>query len=286
MTSSSELLLSMLLAQGASQQTPVFGTSVEVVRVDVAALRGGEPIGGLKAEDFEVRDNGVRQRVEAALEQEVALAATLVLDLSASVYGERLLGLREGAVAFIDGLTPKDRAALVCFSDQVSLRAEPTADFARVREVARTVEGSGTTALRDALFSALLLSSEGGHRTAVVVFSDGIDNMSWLSEDAVVETADRSDAVVYALVAPTPAGTVAANRNFLRRVVSTTGGQLWDTASGADLRATFHSALQHIRSRYLLSYVPTGVATAGWHKLEVKGRRKGAKVLARRGYFR
>jgi thioredoxin-like negative regulator of GroEL len=37
-------------------------------------------------------------------------------------------------------------------------------------------------------------------RSAVVVFSDGVDNASWLSEEAVEQTARRSPSVVYAVV--------------------------------------------------------------------------------------
>jgi len=37
--------------------------------------------------------------------------------------------------------------------------------------------------------------------------------------------------------------------------------------------------------RYLISYSPQGVSGAGWHRLEVRVKGRGATVKARPGYF-
>lgn len=68
-------------------------------------------------------------------------------------------------------------------------------------------------------------------------------------------------------------------------MASATGGRIWDAESAADLRPTFLAVLQHIRSRYVLSYVPTSMAS-GWHDLDVRVRGKKAQTLARPGYYR
>ena len=52
------LLAAALLAASAPQAPPVFRAEVDVVRVEVLVTRGGVPVRGLGAADFEVRDNG------------------------------------------------------------------------------------------------------------------------------------------------------------------------------------------------------------------------------------
>jgi hypothetical protein len=44
----------------------------------------------------------------------------------------------------------------------------------------------------------MLCESDVG-RGLVIVFSDGVDTASWLTDDAVLNTAKRSDVVVYAV---------------------------------------------------------------------------------------
>jgi hypothetical protein len=43
---------------------------------------------------------------------------------------------------------------------------------------------------------------------------------------------------------------------------------------------------EDIKSRYLLTYSPRGVSSAGWHPIEVKLKNRRGQVTARRGYWR
>jgi VWFA-related protein len=278
------VLLAATLAAGAAQEEPlVFGVEVEVVRVEVLVTRKGEPVRDLAAEHFELRDNGVRQRLHPITFEEAPVDALLVLDLSGSVMGSKLEALRDAAGAFLDGLAPVDRAALVGFQHSVVVGVPLTSEIPTVRFALDTVEGSGSTALHDAVYMALRLPELDQRRAAVVVFSDGIDNVSWLSGKDVVEAAGRSGAVVYAVDAREPGD--PSNR-FLKDVTRATGGRLWRVRKTDDLRDRFLDVLHDIRARYVLSYTPNAVDTAGWHELEVKLRGRKGDVLARPAYFR
>jgi VWFA-related protein len=266
---------------------PVFRLEVEAVRVDVAVTRRGEAVRGLTVRDFELRDEGVRQDLEAVLEEkDVPLEAWLVLDLSASVSGQRLFALRRAALAFLDGLRPGDQAALLCFSHQVALRQPLTADLDRVRNVAVAVQGTGSTALRDAVYAALVSRGPTRNRSAIVVFSDGVDNLSWLSPQAVEEAARRADATVYAVVISPGDPRAPTTQPFLTRLAGATGGRVWTARRDRDLRSTFLDLLRHVRGRYVLTYAPLGVPKRGWHRLEVKLKGRKGDVLARPGYWR
>jgi hypothetical protein len=76
------LCLAVTPAQSPPAPTPRFGARVEVVKVSIL-VRGAEgPVLGLRAADFEVRDNGVRQEVERVLFEELPLDVILAFDVS------------------------------------------------------------------------------------------------------------------------------------------------------------------------------------------------------------
>ncbi len=63
-----------------------------------------------------------------------------------------------------------------------------------------------------------------------------------------------------------------------------TGGRLHEVDRDDDLSKTFRSILDEFRHRYLVTYTPRDVPKDGWHKLEVRVNRSGARVKARPGY--
>jgi Ca-activated chloride channel homolog len=277
------LLASALLALAAAQAPPVFRAEVGLVRIEVLVTRKGVPLHGLTAADFEVRDDGRVQELEPVLEEETPVDAAFVLDMSGSVRGAKLDALREAARAFLDGLHEGEQAALVAFREEVLLLEPFTADRARVKRALERAEPRGSTALCDAVYAALRLRDPGPRRSAVVVFSDGIDNLSWLAPSDVVEAASRSEAIVYGVTMHAKGD---PKEPFLGDVVRATGGQLFEASSERDLRGRFLDVLADIRARYVLSYAPRGPGASGWHALDVRLRRVKGDVLARPGYWR
>lgn len=66
------------------------------------------------------------------------------------------------------------------------------------------------------------------------------------------------------------------------RVAENTGGL---RLGGADLEAHFERVLDTTRTYYVLGYDPPRDRKPGFRRIEVKVRRKGLRVLARKGYF-
>ena len=71
-----------------------FAARVDVVRVDALVTAGGQPVRGLAASDFDVRDNGVLQQVDVVDTETMPINAVLSLDMSGSVDGDRMVHLR------------------------------------------------------------------------------------------------------------------------------------------------------------------------------------------------
>jgi len=261
----------------ASRQT--FTSRIDAVRVDVLVTDKGRPLAGLTPADFDVLDNGVRQHVDLASFEQIPLNVVLALDMSASLQGLRLGHLQAAGKRLLEGLKPGDRAALVTFSHVVAPTQGLTDDLDRVRIALDQARGEGLTSLIDATHAGMLLGESDAGRSLLIVFSDGVDTSSWLTGDAVLETARRGDVVVYSVE-------VGERRaSFPRELSEETGGRLFAIESTTDLSATFDKILEEFRMRYLVSYSPQGVEPGGWHRLEVRVRNRGVTVKARPGYF-
>jgi len=271
------LLMSTVMST--QTQSPVFSTRVEVVRVDVLVTDSGRPLLGLKPADFEVLDNGVPQQVEFVSYDQIPLNVVLAFDMSDSVAGDRLDHLRSAGAALLAGLKRNDQAALVTFSHQIALGAALTADLEPLRDALDQLVGSGETSLVDGAYAGITVGESDVGRALLIVFSDGLDTMSWLSPTAVLDTAKRSDVVVYGV----SLGKTKAE--FLRDLTSFTGGRLFEMDKTSNLSATFVSILEEFRHRYLVSYTPRNVSRDGWHRLDVRIKGKRATIKARPGYL-
>jgi hypothetical protein len=99
-----------------------FRSGAEGVRVDVLVTDGRNPIAGLTAANFELRDSGVVQTIDSVFVEDVPLSVMLALDTSRSADGAALGHLKDAAYAVVRMLGPADLAALMTFSGAVRLR--------------------------------------------------------------------------------------------------------------------------------------------------------------------
>lgn len=257
-----------------------FTSNATGVRVDALVVQGTAPVAGLTTADFEVRDNGVLQRIDAVESHDVPINAVLALDTSGSTEGRRLTDLVDAGRALIGGLTPRDRGALLTFNQAVTPRVALTSDLTALDAALNHIAPSGATAVMDGIYVALVTTLAEPGRSLVVVCTDGRDTASWLGLDDVRDAAKRSNAVIYVVAAG-----AAGRDGDLKDLAELTGGQLIAAARSSDYTSRLGQVLKEFRSRYVLSFTPTGVAAGGFHRLEVKVRRGGVTVKARQGYI-
>lgn len=272
--------LALLLAAPAGAQRQVFSARTLAVRVDVLVVEGARPVPGLRAGDFDLRDNGVRQRVEVLDANEVPIQAILALDTSASIQGARHPALIAAGEALLDGLKPDDRAGLVTFSHAITSKIPPTTDLRAVREALRDLTPSGRTSIMDGVYVALTSTLDQSVRSLVVLCTDGSDTTSWLQPSEVLEASQRANAVVYAVTA-----SEGRRSSALKQLTDGTGGQVLQAKSSSDLRPAFQRILSEFRSRYVLAYTPEGVDAGGFHRLDIAVPGRKVTVKARTGYI-
>jgi VWFA-related protein len=263
------------------QQPPTFSAHIEAVRVDVLVTERGQPVRGLKPEDFEILDSGVPQQVDLAAFDSIPLNVVLALDVSASMVGKPLAELKAAGRAVVNGLARDDQAGLVTFSHMVHVRHTLTSERAPVLAALDASWPGGETALVDAAHAAMVLGESDVGRALVILFSDGVDTASWLTPTSVLRAVRRADAVVYAVSSP-GAGTTP---RFLEDLCETTGGRLLEVASTDRLTAVLLQVVQEFRQRYVISYTPRGVSKDGWHALRVRVKNRSASIKARPGYL-
>lgn len=301
------LLAAVALPQETRPQAlPVFGASIENVYIDAFVSQHGAPLSGLAATDFELRDRGVVQRLDLVSSDTQPLLAVLAFDISNSLEGEKLAALRAASQALLDTLRPEDEASLFTFADDIRWLAEPTRDKASVRRALDQLHPGGGTPIMDALYAAITLPNSRG-RSLVVLFTDGVDNLSWLDWRQVQTVAERSNVAVHIVSLQPPAESEARGQDAelrwriypaekspalefessfaLRQIAEATGGRYWEAGSKDRLRMAFVAIAEQMGRRYVLTYSPENVKGAGWHKIELRLRGKKGDVHARSGYW-
>ena len=295
--------LACLLLSG-SPIAQTFRTDVDAVRVDVLVTDRNRPVTGLARDDFELRDNGVPQRIDSISLEEVPFSMLLALDTSSSLNGPALQDLKQAAKAAAAAIRETDRAAVITFSDALRRRAAWTANGASLAAAIEAAEAAGPTALFDAAFAALSARDpQPARRGLIVLFTDGDDTASWLPARTALDKTAHTDAVVYVVTTVMPSTTpdrhlyyrsglrlasdasIVDAGGFLREIAERTGGDLLITDTKG-LPSTFERIVGEFRRRYLLSYMPSGVAPGGWHGIEVTLKQRKGQVTARRGYQR
>ena len=304
------LALIVLTASGlVAQQLPRFRARVDAVQVDVRVERRGRPVAGLTAANFELRDAGVVQTIEAVTMEDVPVHLLLVLDTSLSVAGARLLMLKQATRAAIEALRPEDRVTLVTFSFELKRLVEASLDHAGAAAALTGLNAFGSTSLHDAVFNALVLRERVPGRALILVFSDSADTASWLRANTLFDDFRRTDAVVFGVTLRSSydvgwrwdLGTrddqarlkawfrdepQLFRRGLLSALAEETGGGLYQADANENLTKAFTAIVEEFKSRYLLTYTPEGVPPDGWHPLEVRLRNASGNATARRGYQR
>jgi len=264
-----------------SQDEGMVRVNVNLVLVDATVkTKGGKIMSDLKKENFELREDGVAQKVEVFSRDELPLNVALVLDLSDSI-GPFLGPLREAAGTALAALKPEDEVALFTFSTEAELRVPFTNDKNEIAQQINAFHVGGATNINDGIFVAakyLLNAPPKGRRVIILISDDvGTDAGGQGTRDIVTESI-AADAVLYNLKIPgyNPPGTLFAASMIpglvnIRKVMEQTGGEIFDVQDVAHLDAVFRALIQRIKTRYTLGYYTQATGAEGKpHKLDVR----------------
>jgi Ca-activated chloride channel homolog len=276
-------------------QQPTFKAGVDLVQFGVSVTdKQGKPVTGLKAEDFQVVENGKKQSLRFFFagnpDEAPPLHIGLLLDTSGSM-AEDLRDARAAAVKFVNALDRAADVTLVDFDTEVRVARFGTNDYPRLIERIRSRKPDGWTALYDAIGVYLDGAQNQDGQKVLVLYTDGGDTTSSLTFREMLDLCKASDVTVYTVgyMEHQSSSSRLQQRSELERVASLTGGQAYFPGSSKDLDGVFDKIRDELEARYSLGYLSTDTRTDGaWRGVEIKLLRtdlKGVRLRTRSGYY-
>ncbi len=272
-----------------------FRTSVDVVQVPVV-VRGakGDLVHGLKASDFEVREDGRLQRIaffsEGAPGERLPLHLGVMLDTSESMAAD-LGEAANAAVRFVHALDEPVDVTFVGFDSDVRLSVFSPPDYPQLFARIRGQHAAGMTAFYDAIGVYLAQAERRDGQQVLVAYTDGSDSTSSLTFSELLKLLRMDDRViVYVIGYLDNEGTARfALQSQLIEIARTTGGNAFFPVSLHQVGDVYRQIVDELTSRYTLGYLPASPTAGGggFRKIEVRVVRRGlegAKVQTRAGY--
>ena len=192
----------------------------------------------------------------------------------------RLGSAQRGGRELLLELGDHDRAMLIAIGSDVEVPVPLTNDRRAVDTALQALDPWGTTALHDAVVTALDAIEPAPGRRALVIVTDGLERGSRRSATDVLTRVRASDVLAYPVVLQRKIPEV------LEQLALTTGGQAQRVKRASDLPGVLRRIASDLRHQYLLGYQPVRPPTAGeYRRIEVRVARPKHHVRARAGYL-
>ena len=270
----------------------VFRARVDLVQVTASVRDGdGRLVGDLTQDDFEVLEDGMVRPVTQFQRGRVPVSLGVMLDVSESMYGQRMSDAAFALDRFlVDLLRPTDEAFLMVFNHDPTLEAAWTTGPARLGGQLSEMRPYGATAIYDAMAVALPMFRTRSHqRAAIVLISDGSDTASDTDMADVRRQIRTSDAFVYAVAIDAPKTRPLNDRvnpGALREITDESGGYTEVIHDRPDLVPATERIADELNHQYTLGYSPDHPPDNRYHTIRVRVNRAGEYVVrARRGYM-
>lgn len=213
------VVLLAAVAGAASPEPPTFTATARSVRVPVTVVdKRGQPVLGLRGEDFRLSEDGRRQAVTFFSGERRPLRIALALDVSASMR-DKMDEVSDALRYFIDLLEPADQIMVITFSGTLHVDQDFTSDRERLERVFSRLRADQATALYDAAMEAIRRVAPGpAESKAVVIVTDGVDTASRATFAELRELARRSEVPVFSIG-------IGGESTGLRRMIGSPGGR-------------------------------------------------------------
>ena len=275
--------------------TTITKTVNEVNVVFTVTDRHGRYVNNMAKSDFSVLDDDkpAQQIRSFHSETDLPLQVGLMVDASNSVR-DRFKFEQESAIEFLNQtVRPRyDKAFVVGFDVTPEVTQDFTDNTEALSRGVRALRPGGGTAMYDALYFAcrdkLMKEPRNGPvRRAIILLSDGDDNMSHVTREEAIEMALRAEVIVYTISTNITGGTRRTGDKVLDRIADATGGRAFFPFQLNDVANAFVEIQAELRSQYALSYNPSDLRTDGrYHTIEILAQNhKGLRVRSRRGYY-
>lgn len=301
-----------------AQESPTFKTQAPLVVVPVTvSTRDGEQIWGLKADDFELLDNGQPRSISVepwgTYESHIAL---VVVVQTSTISKAALLKVKKVA-SMLDSITGEGgEVAVITADSEVKTRLDFTKTWESIQETFEKLYASGGNNgyILDGIDSAVTLLSQRpqGRRRLILLLSEARDRGSKAKASDVLTRAQQNNVTIYTAsysayvtpfttkaseLQPAAAGGLdilglfmeiahAAQKNIGRTLASYTGGRQLSFETLHHLESDLTEIGKEVHSQYQIGFVPISEQNPVYHELIVKLKdRPNAVIRARPGYW-
>src|SRR5581483_1145103 len=276
--------------------------STELVVVDATVLqkKTGRMVGGLKKEDFELYEDGVKQEITHFSQDKLPISVVLLFDLTDTVQPV-LKQLAAGALEALNHLKPEDEVSVMVYAAAAKLIQGFTTDRQKTAEAIKTASemtSEDAAFFNEGVFQAsaqLRKATNPVSRRVIIWLTDNLPNSpspsmrKWAAKDlppdahlhteqeaftelfesgvmtsSIVERSGETIAMEI-LIGKNPIFAIGRHKNHPGNVYNyadQTGGEVVK-ANKADISERLAELIDHIRTRYTLGYVPTNNQSDG-----------------------
>jgi Ca-activated chloride channel homolog len=248
-----------------SQKQPATTLKVDVNLVNVFVTvtdEQGTPVGGLKKENFVLKEDDKEQKV-AVFDRESALPLSIGLAIDTSLTTHHDLPLEQAsAKRFAHAIVrPIDGLSVYGFNEDVhEFTHGYVSDLKRIDEGIDHIRPGAATALFDAIYLVSGALDRRKGRKVIVLITDGGDTWSKISYKEAVRAAEEAEAIVYSIIIvpiESSAGRETGGEHALIQLSDDTGGKYYYATSNGQLDEAFRKISDELRTQYLLAYYPS-----------------------------
>lgn len=287
------LLLTSVLAV-----PPVTGESPLLVRKRVSEVqftlvatdRNDRPLPHLSPTDIMVLEDGQPiPRFELRSAADLPLRIGIVLDLSDSTVRSWATVKSTLVRSLQEVMRPNDELLVLAFDSKIELQRTVT-DPVQLEAILAYPASGGLTALYDALYQvcdqAVFSDDRAPHRSALILFSDGEDDLSAHALSDAIARAEGRGVSIYTVAMHGPRKSSPGDA-VLRALSATTGGRDYIVKNAEQLRGALSTINTELRSSYLLYYrVPEESGGRVFRRVHVIPKQDdGSHLRSRAGYF-
>jgi len=283
-------------AQPAAQEAAPTVLRVNVNEVNLIFTvtdKHGQYIPNLRQSDFALLDDRKAPAAVKSFHQQInlPLRVGIVIDISTSIRS-RFQFEQQSAIEFLLEMLKarSDRAFVMGFKETPTVSQDWTNNLDGLETGVNRLSPGGGTALFDAVYTACrdkLLTERGPEpvRKAMVLISDGEDNVSHVYRDEAIKECQRAETIIYAISTNwTPSR--GKGDETLTQMAEETGGQVFFPPSVEEMSNSFHDIEEALRSQYALIYTPADFKEdGGFRPIYLYCNDRRYQVRAKKGYF-
>jgi VWFA-related protein len=199
------------------------------------------------------------------------LTTLLVMDVSGSMNsGGKLDSAKAAARAYVEQMRPGDQAGLLTFNTRTSYIQSITSDHAALLDAIASMRAGDNTAMYDALLEAVDILSPVSGRKAIIVLTDGLDNVSQAIPETVIESIGPAGLSISTVGLGVPGqgrgNLTALDEDALRSLAANAGGVYGYAEDEESLQRLYQTYAIAMQSEYVITYTSPAALRDGFNR--------------------